>query len=100
MLRWNVARSRSVAADVRGRFLERFAARITSDGELVLACDRHRERERNRDDCLERLRRMLAAAASPPKPRRKTRAPRTAAERRLRDKRMRAETKERRRTLD
>ncbi|MET0152251.1 MAG: alternative ribosome rescue aminoacyl-tRNA hydrolase ArfB [Candidatus Binatia bacterium] len=100
VLRWSAATSPSVASDVRGRFLARFAARITSEGDLVLACDRHRERERNRDDCLERLRQMLAAVIAPPKPRRKTRAPRAAAERRLRDKRMRAVKKQHRRTLD
>ena len=100
VLRWNAATSPSVAADVRRRFLGRFASRITADGDLVLACDRYRDRERNRDDCLERLRQMLAAAAVPPKPRRKTRVPRRAAERRLRDKRMRAEKKQRRSTVD
>ncbi len=61
VLRWSAATSPSVAEDVRGRLLARFAARITSEGDLVLACDRHRERERNRDECLERLRQMLAA---------------------------------------
>jgi hypothetical protein len=43
---------------------------------------------------------MLASVAVPPRPRRKTRAPRSAAERRLHDKRMRAETKHRRRAVD
>jgi ribosome-associated protein len=100
VLRWSAAKSPSVASDVRARFLARFGARITSEGDLVLACDRHRERERNRDECLERLRHMLAAVVTPPKLRRKTRAPRAAAERRLRDKRMRSVKKQQRRTLD
>jgi ribosome-associated protein len=100
MMRWNVRTSPSIAEDVRARFVARFASRITARGDLLLACDRHRERERNREDCLERLSRMLASVAAPHRPRRKTRTPRSAAERRLHDKRMRAETKRHRRAVD
>jgi ribosome-associated protein len=97
VLRWSVRTSPSIAEDVRARFMARFASRITTEGDLLLASDRNRERERNREDCLERLSRMLASVAAPPPPRRQTRAPRSVAEQRLRDKRMRAETKRRRR---
>jgi ribosome-associated protein len=100
VMRWNVRASPSIAEDVRARFVARFAARITADGDLLLVSDRHRERERNRQDCLERLSRMLASVAASPRPRRKTRMPRSVRERRLLDKRMRAETKRRRRSAD
>ena len=100
VMRWNVRASPSIAEDVRARFVARFAARLTADGDLLLASDRHRERERNRQDCLERLSRMLASVAASPRPRRKTRTPRSVRERRLLDKRMRAETKRRRRSAD
>lgn len=100
VMRWNVRASPSIAEDVRARFVARFASRITAEGDLLLAGDRHRERERNREDCLERLSRMLASVAAPPRPRRRTRAPRNVVERRLRDKRARAETKRRRRRAD
>ena len=100
VMRWNVRTSPSIADDVRARFLARFASRVTAQGDVLLGCDRHRERERNREGCLERLSRMLASVAAPPRPRRRTRAPRSAAERRLNDKRVRAETKRRRRQLD
>jgi ribosome-associated protein len=100
VMRWNVRASPSIAEDVRARFVARFVSRITAEGDLLLAGDRHRERERNREDCLERLSRMLASVAAPPRPRRRTRAPRSVAERRLHDKRVRAETKRRRRQVD
>ena len=100
VMRWNVRASPSIAEDVRARFVAQFAARITAEGDLLLASDRHRERERNRQDCLERLSRMLASVAASPRPRRKTRTPRRVRERRLLDKRMRAETKRRRRSAD
>jgi ribosome-associated protein len=100
VLRWDAASSPSVSADVRDRFLQRFASRITGAGEIVIACDRHRDRERNRDECLERLRRMLAEVAIAPRLRKRTRPLRGAVERRLRDKRARAERKHERRSLE
>ena len=69
VLRWDVARSRAVPADVRARFLARFGSRITGEGELVLASQRYRDRERNVADCVAKLQAMLAEVAAPPKPR-------------------------------
>ena len=55
VLRWDVARSRAVSGAVRARFAERFRHRITTEGELVLASQRYRDRERNVADCVEKL---------------------------------------------
>jgi ribosome-associated protein len=100
VLRWDAASSPSLPADVRRRFFQRFGSRITAAGEIVIASDRYRDRERNRNDCLDRLRRMLAEVAVAPKPRKRTRPRRAAVERRLRDKRARSERKQQRRSLD
>jgi len=97
VLRWDVARSRAVPGDVRARFLERFASRITGEGELVLASQRYRDRERNVADCVAKLQAMLTEVAAPPKPRKKTRPSSGARERRLEAKRARARTKRQRR---
>jgi ribosome-associated protein len=100
VLRWDAASSPSLPADVRRRFFQRFGSRITAAGEIVIASDRYRDRERNRNDCLDRLRRMLAEVAVAPRPRKRTRPRRAAVERRLRDKRARSERKQQRRSLD
>jgi ribosome-associated protein len=100
VLRWDAVSSPSLPADVRRRFFQRFGSRITAAGEIVIASDRYRDRERNRNDCLDRLRRMLAEVAVAPKPRKRTRPRRAAVERRLRDKRARSERKQQRRSLD
>src|SRR5262245_37779543 len=55
VLRWNVAASSSLPADVRQRFLERYARRITGEGELVLTSQRFRDQGRNTIDVLEKL---------------------------------------------
>jgi ribosome-associated protein len=93
VLRWDVARSRALPDAVRERFLARFRRRITADGELVLASQRSRDRERNVADCVEKLRAMLAEVATPPKPRRATRPGRGARERRLAAKKAHARKK-------
>ncbi len=97
VLRWDVARSASLPADVRARFLARYARRLTREGELVLASDRFRDQARNVADCVERLREMLDAVAEPPTPRHPTRPGGAARARRLAAKRARAEAKARRR---
>jgi ribosome-associated protein len=81
----------------RSRALERLADRLV-DGVLTVTASEHRSQLRNREAALERLAGILAAAVAPPPPRRRpTRAGRRARERRLADKRRRAETKRLRR---
>ena len=97
VLRWNVADSPSLPEPVKARFRAQQRRRITLAGELVLSSQRYRDQERNRDDCLEKLRGWVLQAATPPKPRRPTRPTRGSHERRLQEKRHRASTKTRRR---
>jgi ribosome-associated protein len=98
VLRWDVAHSRSLPGDVRARFLARFRRRISSEGELVLASQRFRDRSRNVADCVAKLRAMLAEVAEPPRPRRPTRPGRAARERRLAAKRVQGRKKGERRS--
>jgi ribosome-associated protein len=86
-LRFDVRHSPSLPEPVRLR-LERLAGRrLTKDGVLVIAAQRHRTRERNRADALERLLELIGQAAAPPSPPRKpTRPTRASKQRRLEDK--------------
>ena len=96
ILRWPIDRSAGLPEDVRRRFRRRFARRITRDGVLVLTGQRYRDQKRNVADCLDKLRGMLEEVAAEPTPRRRTRPGPAARERRLGEKRLRAETKHRR----
>lgn len=96
-LRWGLCRSPSLPDAVRERFVERYRRRITREGELVMHSQRFRDQGRNVADVLERLRKMLAEVAVPPRPRRKTRPSRAGKERRLQEKRARSQRKARRR---
>jgi ribosome-associated protein len=93
-LRFDVRQSASLPGAVRDR-LERLAGRrLTKDGVLVISAQRHRTRERNRADALERLLNLIREAATPPPPlRRPTKPTRGSKERRLEDKTRRARVK-------
>jgi ribosome-associated protein len=84
----------------RARVLDRLERRLV-DGVLTITASEERSQLRNREAARERLAEILAEAVAPPPPRRRpTRPSRRAVERRLVDKRKRAETKRLRRATD
>lgn len=97
VLRWPVSESPSLPEAVRQRFLAKNRRRITNEGDLVLSSQRYRDQARNVDDCLEKLRQLLAEAAAAPKPRKKTRPTRASKERRLKAKQQQSDKKRSRR---
>jgi ribosome-associated protein len=76
-LRFDVRRSPSLPNDVSVRLQRLAGSRLTNDGVLVITAQRHRTQERNREDALERLKALIAAAAVRPTPRRPTRPTRS-----------------------
>jgi ribosome-associated protein len=97
VLRWNASTSPGLPDAVRQRFVGRFGGRLTEHGDLVLTSQRYRDQKRNEDDCLEKLKAMLAAVAHPPKRRRKTKPTRASVERRKEQKRETSHKKQQRR---
>jgi ribosome-associated protein len=99
-LRFDVRHSPSLPEPVRRR-LERLAGRrLTGEGVLVLTAHRHRTRERNRADALERLIELIRSAAVPPVPRRPTRPTVASKRRRLEAKKRRGRNKLLRRQIE
>jgi ribosome-associated protein len=97
VLRWPISTSPSVTDEVKARLLRRLGRRINDRGELVLASQRYRDQAKNIEDCLEKLRDLVSAAATLPKKRKKTRQPKGAREARLQQKRKAGEKKQGRR---
>ena len=96
-LSYDVASSTALGPVQRARALERLAGRLV-DGVLTIAASEERSQLRNREAARERLARVLAEAVAPPPPRRRpTKPSRSAVERRLESKRLRARTKRLRR---
>jgi ribosome-associated protein len=96
-LAWDLTGNTSLPAEALERLKRLQRGRITKAGVLRIAGQRYRDRERNKQDCLERLRTMIVAALEVPKKRRPTRTPRRAKEQRLRQKQARADVKQTRR---
>jgi ribosome-associated protein len=99
VLRWDVTNTPSLPADVKARLRTQQANRITTGGVLILTSQRYRDQERNRQDCLEKLRAMIRLAAVTPRKRRPTRPTRGSKERRIEAKKRRATLKTSRRNL-
>ncbi len=74
-LRFDAARSPSLAEPVRRRLLRLAGRRATADGVIVITARRFRSQERNRADALDRLAALIRRAAVPPARRIATRTP-------------------------
>jgi len=92
-LRFDAARSRSLTPEVKRRLAALAGKRITDDGVLIIQAQRFRSQERNRQDALDRLTRLIRRAAVPPRPRKRTAPPAASRERRLSAKRRRGQLK-------
>jgi ribosome-associated protein len=74
-LRFAVMASPNLSDAVKARLATLAGRRMTKDGVLVITAQRHRMRERNREDALERLLALIREAATPPPPPRKATKP-------------------------
>jgi ribosome-associated protein len=98
-LRFDVGNSPSLPGDVRTRLIRLAGRRITQDGILIIEARQHRTQERNREDAIERLAKLIRLATEKPKPRKKTKPSKAAKERRIEGKKQRGKTKQMRRTV-
>ena len=91
-LRFNIAAS-SLPEIIKERLLRLADQRVSTDGVIVIKAQEYRSLVRNRENALERLREMIAAASFTPRPRRATKPSRAAQKRRLEGKTQRAQLK-------
>ena len=96
-LRFDVRATASMSESVKMRLMRIAGSRMTKDGVLVIRADSHRTQDMNRKDARERLVEMIKDAATPPKPRIKTKPTRASKERRVDTKKKRATVKKLRR---
>jgi ribosome-associated protein len=79
--------------DVKARLVKLGGQRMTSDGYLVIQAREHRTQSRNREAARARLAALVQQAHQKPRPRRPTRPSAVARERRLTNKKQRAQVK-------
>lgn len=89
-LRFDARRSPSLSDEVRERLARLAGRRMTCNGIIIITAQRHRTRERNREDALERLLELICQAAERPIARRPTRPTAASKRRRLENKQRKA----------
>ena len=96
-LRFDVKNSPSLSDTVRARLMHLSGEKMTKDGILVIRAGRFRTQERNRQDAVDRLIKLIRKASDPPKTRIKPKPSKASRERILAAKRRRSELKRTRR---
>jgi len=99
-VRWSVRDSRALTEEQRRRLEGGLLSRLTSVGDLIVACETHRSQRRNRMEAMQRLAAQVREALVPPRARKKTRPTAASRRKRLEDKRHRARRKKDRRQVN
>lgn len=77
LLRWNLYDSTSMGLDLKARVAAKLGDKLTTEGDILISSDRFRDQIRNREDCFEKFRDLLASALERPKARKKTKPSRS-----------------------
>lgn len=99
-LRFDAEASGALTPAVKARLRAIARNRFDKEGRIVVTSQATRDQSRNVEDAREKLAALIRRALVPPKPRKKTRPSRGAKERRLGEKRQRAEKKQARKAVD
>jgi len=100
ILHFDVRNSPGLPVDVRARFLDRYASRVTKAGEVVIHSEEFRDQPKNIQACHDKLRDLILAVLKPPKKRRPTKPSRGSKVRRLKAKKARSQIKQGRQYRD
>jgi len=92
-LRFDALGSPSLPQRVKDRLPRIAGRRMTSDGVVLIDARRYRTQERNRQDAVDRLVKLIRRASERQKPRRATKPTRASRERRLSEKKRRGKIK-------
>lgn len=99
-LRFDVANSNVLPAEVKARLMALGDRRITAEGIVVIKAQSFRTQDRNLRDATERLATLLASALVVAKPRRKKTVSKKAKKKRIDNKRKRGQLKQNRSQID
>ncbi len=86
VMRWNMQASAALAPEQKERMQTLYPSQVTKDGVLILTSQLTRDAPKNRQDCMEKLKKMVAQALRVPKRRVPTKPTKGSVRRRLDDK--------------
>ena len=96
-LHFDLEASQAFQENEKQRLSRKLQNRLTKNGELILQCDESRSQHKNKELVIERFMDLLRKSLIKPKPRKKTKVPKKAKLKRLREKKMNADKKQSRR---
>ncbi|MHA6279261.1 alternative ribosome rescue aminoacyl-tRNA hydrolase ArfB [Salinimicrobium sp. CAU 1759] len=85
--------TRALTEEEKQRALKKLSSRLTNSGELILQCDESRSQHKNKEIVTQRFLELLRQALVKPKKRKKTKTPKAAKLKRLREKKKHSEKK-------
>ncbi len=92
-IRWNVKQTAALTEEQKARVLLHLAARLTSDGDLIIHNSQSRSQQQNKEQALANLAQIIRKALYVPKKRMQTRIPKEAKKARIESKRRHGEIK-------
>lgn len=99
-MHWDYAYSEGLSDSEKAKVSEKLKTFINKEGQLRLRSDSHRDLERNKEQCLEKLAELLEQAFFVPKIRKATKPTYSSKKKRQKDKMRRGEIKKMRRSRD
>lgn len=92
-LHFDLQSSEAFSEDEKQRALKKLQSRLTSRDELILQCDESRSQHKNKEIITRRFLDLIQEALVKPKPRKKTKPPKAAKLKRLKQKKLLSEKK-------
>ena len=93
IVRWSLRYSEAVTTADRYWLRDKLGSKLTVEGDLLVACEEHRDQSRNKADALAKLAAMLRTALVRPKPRKATKPTKSSQRKRLDSKATRGDVK-------
>lgn len=92
-LHFKLQESQALNEEEKQRALKKLSSRLTNSGELILQCDESRSQHKNKELVTLRFVDLIKTSLVKPKPRKKTKTPKAAKLKRLREKKQLSEKK-------
>lgn len=99
-LRFNISNSQLLTEEQKEILITKLSAKINLEGYLVVVSQKDRSQLANKEDVIRKTYEMFAKALKPVKSRKSTRPTRSSIEKRLNEKRLKAEVKQNRQKID
>lgn len=100
ILRWNLLNTQAFTDDIKTRLIEKLSPQMTSEGDILIRSETHRDQDQNRSECIRKLQALLQKALFVPKKRYATKPTRSSVRKRLEGKKKASEVKSNRKKID